>query len=834
VRVVGWEYSLHDWHSGLVSQSKKKVIMEKETAVKVALFSRVNGSITKKKEVVAIVEDVVKFMTLIMIVGTRVMNLYVLRIIEDCRIREEQERQNLQAGWQGNEEGLAAALTQLQVEQKGRQPNIRVCRTFANQVCKHSAPRDRSRATNDSIIQAYCHAYGVDNDDQVPKIVSDHNLVRIISLASEKYAVNVINHFTANFYGRVISCLRIVATRKCPKLNKGKKNIYGLNSAVSYTARLIIEGRNSLPGLTGEPPISEAVALAELSRRLQNSFGDDVETKGEVIRALWQYAVEALRRYGTADNVYRRLKNHTLYHWLYQLNFEIGNHNRYIENLRDLAEAERVAGRPFDDVRLLLKFEKKITMLPVANTNKAQHIQIDTQALFYLFRGVYNFPGNWNNDYLGADNAQDRAGLWRKVFNFRGIRKDGDWTRTHYITTDATCINVHFRRDMTAGEAAAARAAADAAKARPYRNRSRNTVPPDDVSLFPEFHTFHKDRVVGLDPGGKENVTAVGMAPDVQDNPRPKYQPPSRKAKACNKDKKKPDGHRESRNGNRRKHKHGGRKKQKCNNKGERLFQFSNRHWTHVTGSKQAAKSSSQRLAKTPVYYVDDGNEYETTLYDVKVTITTAKVVTSQEFLHHCEHVFFFLEDIVNDLMVPKVRRERFGRYMKRQATLDMVCHGITFGMNDAIVVFGNCTGQKRYFPFPTKELIRHLQHYKDTTVIIFDEFRTSKCCSKCAFNQDLKERRGDKMCGENKEGGRRNEFPIYGVRVCKHCRVRWNRDINAARNMRLIFLYMVENRIWQPGNIPVRPFPFSRLAQEAALAQERAAALAQAQAEAH
>ena len=79
MRVVGWEYSLHDWHSGLVSQSKKIVIMEKETAVKVAIFSRVNGSITKKKEVVAIMEDVVKFMTYIMIVGTRVMNLYVLR-----------------------------------------------------------------------------------------------------------------------------------------------------------------------------------------------------------------------------------------------------------------------------------------------------------------------------------------------------------------------------------------------------------------------------------------------------------------------------------------------------------------------------------------------------------------------------------------------------------------------------------------------------------------------------------------------------------------------------------------------------------------------------------
>ena len=385
---------------------------------------------------------------------------------------------------------------------------------------------------------------------------------------------------------------------------------------------------------------------------------------------------------------------------------------------------------------------------------------------------------------------------------------------------------------MTPVEVAAARAAA----AHQFRNQSKTRLPPDDVSLYPPWHEVDSSKVVGLDPGGKDNLTVVAVAPDGQDNLRPSScQPPSRKAKARNKNKKKPDGHRISRNTNNRQHKHGGRRKQNRNNKGERVFQCSNRRWTHETGSKQAENSSLQRLALTPVYYGDDDIEYETTLYAVKVTIPTAKVVTSQEFLHHCHHVFFFLEDIVNDLMVPKVRRERFDRYMKRQAALDMLCHEITFGMNDAIVVFGNCIGQKNYFPFPTKEFIRHLQHYKDTTVIIVDEFRTSKCCSKCAFNQDLRESRGDPMVGENKKRGKKKGYwPIYGVRVCKNCGMRWNRDINAARNMRLIFLYMVENRIWQRGHIPVRPFPFSRLAQEAALAQERAQQLAQAQAEAH
>jgi len=833
VCVVGWEYSLHDWHNGLVSQSKKKMITER--VVKCAISKRINGSHSEKKKIKQIIDDAVKPMTHIMIVTTRVMNHYVLRKIEECRNLEEQQRQDLLQQPYDNDEDRAAALTQLQQEQKVRRQDVpKPCRTFINRLAKHLAPRPGSWPSNDVVVEAYCGAYGVNDDDQVPKIRNTPNLVRIISLASETHAVSVINHVTKNFYDRVKSCLCIVATQIWPRFNKGRKNKSGLNQAVCYTAKFMMEGKDGVPGLTVGGPISEAVALAELNRLLQNCLGDDAETKQAVSRALWQYAVEALRKYGTADNVYGRLnkdKFHTLYHWLYQLNFEIGNHNRYIEYLRDLAEAERVAGRPFDDVRLLLKRKKNFTILPVANSNKPQHIQIDTEALFYLFKGVCRFPGKLK-DYQG-EHAERADELWTKVFNCRDIQKNGDrWKRTHYITTDGVSFNVNFRRDMTPVEVAAARAAA----AHQFRNQSKTRLPPDDVSLYPPWHEVVSSKVVGLDPGGKDNLTVVAVAPDGQDNLRPSScQPPSRKAKARNKNKKKPDGHRISRNTNNRQHKHGGRRKQNRNNHAERVFQCSNRRWTHETGSKQAENSSLQRLALTPVYYGDDDIEYETTLYAVKVTIPTAKVVTSQEFLHHCHHVFFFLEDIVNDLMVRKVRRERFDRYMKRQAALDMLCHEITFGMNDAIVVFGNCIGQKNYFPFPTKEFIRHLQHYKDTTVIIVDEFRTSKCCSKCAFNQDLRESRGDPMVGENKKRGKKKGYwPIYGVRVCKNCGMRWNRDINAARNMRLIFLYMVENRIWQRGHIPVRPFPFSRLAQKAALAQEVAAALAQAQAEAH
>ena len=59
---------------------------------------------------------------------------------------------------------------------------------FANTL----APRPRSTASEDFVIQAYCDVCGVNNDNQVPKpnIPENVNLVRILSLASEQY----INH----------------------------------------------------------------------------------------------------------------------------------------------------------------------------------------------------------------------------------------------------------------------------------------------------------------------------------------------------------------------------------------------------------------------------------------------------------------------------------------------------------------------------------------------------------------------------------------------------------------------------------------------------------------
>jgi len=121
------------------------------------------------------------------------MNHYFLRKIEDCRNEEEQERQNLLQRRYDNDEGRAAALTRLQQDQKDWREDVpKPGRTNINNFCKHLAPRPRSTASEDFVIQAYCDVCGVNNDNQVPKpnIPENVNLVRILSLASEQY----INH----------------------------------------------------------------------------------------------------------------------------------------------------------------------------------------------------------------------------------------------------------------------------------------------------------------------------------------------------------------------------------------------------------------------------------------------------------------------------------------------------------------------------------------------------------------------------------------------------------------------------------------------------------------
>ena len=82
--------------------------------------------------------------------------------------------------------------------------------------------------------------------------------------------------------------------------------------------------------------------------------------------------------------------------------------------------------------------------------------------------------------------------------------------------------------------------------------------------------------------------------------------------------------------------------------------------------------------------------------------------------------------------------------------------------------------------------------------VVVIDEHYTSQRCSDCAFAEEPSHHRLDAgRCGDTHESGASGE--IHGVRWCPECRKLWNRDVNAARNMRQVFLHMLAHGLSRP-----------------------------------
>ena len=87
---------------------------------------------------------------------------------------------------------------------------------------------------------------------------------------------------------------------------------------------------------------------------------------------------------------------------------------------------------------------------------------------------------------------------------------------------------------------------------------------------------------------------------------------------------------------------------------------------------------------------------------------------------------------------------------------------------------------------------LRHHHHLGHLTLVKVPEFRTSKTCSKCQT-----------MTLENVREAGGNA--LHAVVKCKNCTTVWNRDVNAARNIRYIASYMAANENKVP-DVFVRP----------------------------
>lgn len=239
---------------------------------------------------------------------------------------------------------------------------------------------------------------------------------------------------------------------------------------------------------------------------------------------------------------------------------------------------------------------------------------------------------------------------------------------------------------------------------------------------------------------------------------------------------------------------HGGKLKRRRHEKGERTYRMSTKEWRCRSGAAQRQEQSTQWLKAFTAQPAAEGGQQRKSLYEVLQETPTPKVHTAAAFLEHCAYIRRWLDPILNHTVGErKVRRLRFQAYMQRVATLDEACHGITGGKKDAIVMFGaaRCSSGWGHAPAPIMELRRRLE--MRATLVVLHEHYTSKRCSKCAFantNYDDQLEAG----ARGQSGQQRAKNNIYSTRWCPHCKTRWNRDNNAARNIRQLWQIMVWN----------------------------------------
>lgn len=220
--------------------------------------------------------------------------------------------------------------------------------------------------------------------------------------------------------------------------------------------------------------------------------------------------------------------------------------------------------------------------------------------------------------------------------------------------------------------------------------------------------------------------------------------------------------------------------------------------WYAETGSARAAARSRARQAR---FKLLDGSSMRRVL----LKTPTAKVASVQAFRQHWAHVVKYKKQVFDLSLLRAQKRSRFGQFMRRQSAMDELCKRVTMNVDPAkvLVFYGaaKCSHGFGSLPSPVVRFRHHLEKY--ATVIVIDEHYTSQRCSLCVFKPEWITKSPSNhprlRPGIDRQGDKGKS--VHGVRWCSICKTTLPRDINSARLIRMVGMWICRYRS--------RPLPF-------------------------